>query len=195
MTYAGWNPSYRAFQQVPFVAVGGETQIPIKGVPESLLYRNGLLLTPNQDYTVDYTNGVFTLITPAIAGQEYQILNMSTFHMADTYSKDQTDKLSTITLFADATNANPLSIPGSIKIMVNMDCSAGVANATLPQVPKKGVSIYFRDKLNTVNTTNKFTIKRFAASGTIMGLAEDMEITSPKASFSMVWDGSDWRVF
>lgn len=195
MTYAGWNPSYRTFQQVPFVATGGETVIPIKGVPESVLYKNGLLLVPDLDYTVNYTTGAFTLVVPAVNGDKYQILNLSTYHMADTYTRDQADKLSSITLFATATNAAPLAVPGSLRIMIDMDCSAGPANATLPQVPKKGIVIHFRDKLDTINTTNKFTVKRFGGAGTIMGIAEDMDVTLSKCSFSMVWNGSDWRVF
>lgn len=195
MTYAGWNPSYRSFQQVPFVAVGGETTIPNKGIPESVLYKNGRLLIPTKDYSIDYTNGIFTLVVAAVAGDEYQILNMSTFHMADTYTRSQADSNSLITLFSTVTSTTPLSIPPTWPILIDMDCTNGNANATLPQIPKKGVPIRFRDKTDTINNVRRFTVKRFGGIGTIMGISEDMEITTAKVSFTMVWNGSDWRVF
>lgn len=196
MTYAGWDMSYRSFQQNLYIAVGGETTIPNKGVPESVLYRNGLLLNPGVDYTLNYTTGVFTLTTPAVAGHAYQVLNLSVFRVADTYTRAQADDVINITTFTTATNASPVNLNSvPVMTMIDMDCSSGSAYATLPSSPKKGLIIRFRDKLGTVNAANRFTVKRNGGTGTIMGIAEDMDVTVPRTSFSMTWNGTDWRVF
>jgi hypothetical protein len=176
------------------VAVGGETTIPNKGVPESVLFKNGALLDPRTDYSLDYNTGVITLTVAATAGQRFQLVNFSTYHISDTYTKAQIDAITLFSTFVTATNASPVALTTAATV-VDMDCSAGNAYATLPAVPKSGVVYRFRDKLATVSTVNRFTVKRNGGTGTIMGIAEDMEVTQPRASFGMMWNGSDWRVF
>lgn len=196
MTYAGWNPSYRAFQQSPYIATGGETTLTVKGSPESILFKNGKILTPSGvDYSINYSTGVITLVTAATSGDVYQLLNLSTYHVSDTYNRLLADTLFTPYTSIVVTNTTPYNITSQYSTFIEMDCGGGSAFVTLPQIPKKGLIYWFRDKLATISSINKFTIKRYGATGTIMGIAEDMDVTTPKCSFGVFWNGTDWRVF
>lgn len=196
MTYAGWNPAYRTFQQSSFKAVGGETTIPNKGAPESVLYKNGQLLVPGvgNHYTLDVTTGNFTLATPAAANDLFQVINFSTFHLTDSYTRKEINDTFLLTHIT-VTTATPVTL-GTYQTAVAIDTSGGPTYVTLPANPKIGINYRFYDYKQAINTINKFTVKRNGGTGTIMGIAEDMDVTIPRVSFTMTYDGvSDWRVF
>lgn len=62
----------------------------------------------------------------------------------------------------------------------------------LPSAPTEGDMITIRDDSGIVSDTKKITVDR--AGRTIMGLAEDMDITTPYQSVTLVYRSGDWRV-
>lgn len=78
MAYLGIDPSLRAFKQSMFKATGGETILPIKVDVETILVKNGSLLVPDADFYINQTNNI-VVNTPATAGDEYFVMNLSTF--------------------------------------------------------------------------------------------------------------------
>jgi hypothetical protein len=62
----------------------------------------------------------------------------------------------------------------------------------LPSAPTEGDMITIRDDSGTVSDTKKITVDR--GGRTIMGLAEDMDITTPYQSVTLAYRAGDWRV-
>ena len=71
------------------------------------------------------------------------------------------------------------------------DAGASLKRA-LPTAPTEGDMITIRDDSGIVSNTKKITVDR--AGRTIMGLAEDMDITTPYQSVTLVYRSGDWRV-
>lgn len=62
----------------------------------------------------------------------------------------------------------------------------------LPSAPTDGDMITIRDDSGTVSDTKKITVD--CNGRTIMGLAEDMDITTPYQSVTLTYRAGDWRV-
>ncbi|MGL4523806.1 MAG: phage tail protein [Bacilli bacterium] len=92
MAYLGIDPSLRAFKQSMFRAAGGETTLPITVDVETLLVKNGSMLVPDTDYYINSQNKI-VVNTPAVNGDEYFVLNLSTFSFSGMASKQDLDNL------------------------------------------------------------------------------------------------------
>ncbi len=191
MAYAGWSPEYRLYQQGSYTAIGGETTLPNKASPESVLFKNGKILLPSVDYVMNNSTGAVTLTSDAVALDVYQLLNLSTFHASDTYPKNKLDAL----LYVNHVLSNSTTTPSLIESSAcAIDCTSGISRATLPLNPKVGCIIYFYDLTQKINNINKFIVVRPNSLVTIMGIAEDMDVSTPQCQFKMSWTGSDWRI-
>ena len=94
--YAGFNPEFKVYQQNQFVAVGGETELNLRGTYENLLFKNGVFI-PLTGYTISATTGNIILPSAATAGDKYNVINLSNFRASDTYPKAELDaKINTI---------------------------------------------------------------------------------------------------
>ena len=69
----------------------------------------------------------------------------------------------------------------------------GSLKRNLPASPSEGDQIIVRDDSGIVTATQKITIGRNGR--TIMGLTEDMDITTPYQSVTLIYKQGDWRVF
>jgi hypothetical protein len=74
-----------------------------------------------------------------------------------------------------------------------VDTSNNIVNATIPSNTAEYTKISFEDLKGTFDT-NKLVIKREDTNETIMGKAEDMEVTTKNISFVMIKVGTDWRL-
>ena len=72
-----------------------------------------------------------------------------------------------------------------------VDTSGGEVTVTLPASPANFDKVYFVDLKGTFDT-NRLVVARNGK--TIMGLAEDMEVTSKNTSFGLIYYNGDWRV-
>ena len=72
-----------------------------------------------------------------------------------------------------------------------VDTSGGQVTVTLPSNPANFDKVYFVDLKGTFDS-NKLTVARNGK--TIMGLAEDMDVTSKNAAFGLIYYNGDWRV-
>jgi hypothetical protein len=70
--------------------------------------------------------------------------------------------------------------------------SAGAFSITLPATPSAGNQIELTDSGGTF-ATNHLTIARNGS--TIMGLSEDMTVSTNNIGFGLVYTGSTWRIF
>lgn len=70
------------------------------------------------------------------------------------------------------------------------DTTGGAFTVTLPASPALGHSV--RIKAGPAASTNNLTIGRNGQ--TVMGLSEDMTVSSNSIDFELVFDGSTWRI-
>lgn len=80
------------------------------------------------------------------------------------------------------------AVPGD---QILADTSSAAFTITLPASPVSGWSVQFADG-GSDWSSNNLTIGR--NSETIMGLSEDMAADITNASFTLVYNGSDWRL-
>ena len=73
-----------------------------------------------------------------------------------------------------------------------VDTSSNIVTATLPATPATGDAIHFADAGGNY-ATNKLTLAR--NGNTIMGLAQDMDVTTNNQSFGVFYNGSTWRTY
>ena len=73
-----------------------------------------------------------------------------------------------------------------------IDTSSNTVTVTLPAAPTAGRAIYFADAGGNY-ATNKLTLAR--NGNTIMGLAQDMDVTTNNQSFGVFYNGSTWRTY
>lgn len=71
------------------------------------------------------------------------------------------------------------------------DTSGGVFTLTLPATPTTGSAVRIADGGGAF-ATNNLTVARNGS--TIMGLAEDMTVSTNNSSFSLVYSGTTWRI-
>ena len=77
------------------------------------------------------------------------------------------------------------------KEMLRVDTSAGAVTVTLPASPVRFATVGFAD-LKSAFATNNLTIVRNGA--TIMGLDEDMTVSTNNVSFKLIYNNGDWRI-
>ena len=73
-----------------------------------------------------------------------------------------------------------------------IDTSGNTVTVTLPATPTTGRAIYFADAGGNYST-NKLTLAR--NGNTIMGLAQDLEVTTNNQSFGVFYNGTTWRTY
>ena len=73
-----------------------------------------------------------------------------------------------------------------------IDTSSNTVTVTLPATPTTGRAIYFADAGGNY-ATNKLTLAR--NGNTIMGLTQDMDVTTNNQSFGVFYNGSTWRTY
>lgn len=78
----------------------------------------------------------------------------------------------------------------SDKILANT--SGGAFTITLPATPAAGNTVYIQDSSGTF-ATSPLTVARNGS--TIMGLAEDMIVSTNGVGFGLTYNGSDWRIY
>ncbi len=107
--FAGFSPEFRVFNQNSYIATGSESNVagvitlPIQISVDSILVRSGLILRPTVDFRRNITTEYVELIngTTAPNGTVFQVLNLSTWHASDSYSKGLTySRLETEALIA-----------------------------------------------------------------------------------------------
>lgn len=91
--FIGNLPDYSFFKGNVYTATGGETTIPVTINPENVVIRNGIVLSPQVNYYRNPTTSYIMLVDPssAVAGDMFYVMNLSTFHAADTYTKTEMD--------------------------------------------------------------------------------------------------------
>jgi hypothetical protein len=72
------------------------------------------------------------------------------------------------------------------------DTSGGAFTVTLPASPSAGNYVEFADGGGALGTKN-LTISR--NGGTIMGLSEDMTLSTNNVSVGLVYNGTTWRIY
>lgn len=98
--YAGFSPEFRVYQENAYTATGTETAVggvkplPLIGSAESILVRNGSILQRDVAFRRNPATGAVELIngTPTNNGDVFMLLNLSTWHASDTYTKREIDK-------------------------------------------------------------------------------------------------------
>jgi hypothetical protein len=73
-----------------------------------------------------------------------------------------------------------------------VDTSAGAFTITLPITPAANATVYFQDAKGTFSTNN-LTVARNGE--TIMGLSENLTVSTDDYGFGLIYNGSDWRIF
>ena len=73
-----------------------------------------------------------------------------------------------------------------------VDTSSNIVTATLPGSPATGDAIFFADAGGNY-ATNNLTIGR--NGNTIMGLAQDMTVSTNNESFGLFYNGTTWRTY
>ena len=73
-----------------------------------------------------------------------------------------------------------------------VNTGSNTVTATLPASPSTGDAIYFADAGGNY-ATNKLTLNRNGKN--IMGLAQDMDVTTNNQSFGVFYNGSEWRTY
>jgi len=73
-----------------------------------------------------------------------------------------------------------------------VDTSSNIVTATLPGSPATGDAIFFADAGGNY-ATNNLTIDR--NGNTIMGLAQDMTVSTNNQSFGLFYNGTTWRTY
>ena len=73
-----------------------------------------------------------------------------------------------------------------------INTSSNTVTATLPATPTIGDAIHFADAVGNY-ATNKLTLGR--NGNTIMGLTEDMDVTTNNQSFGVFYNGNTWRTY
>ena len=68
----------------------------------------------------------------------------------------------------------------------------GAFTITLPATPTTGNTVYIQDSSGTF-ATSPLTVARNGS--TIMGLAEDMVVSTNNVGFGLTYNGSDWRIY
>lgn len=91
--FTGTLPDYNFFRGNVYTATGGESTIPVQINPENIVIRNGVVLSPQANYVRDPLTSMIDLIDPAtaVAGDMFYVLNLSTFHVSDSYTKTEMD--------------------------------------------------------------------------------------------------------
>lgn len=89
MAFLGMNPQFKAYNQSPlYEAVGGEVVLPIKVMsPDSILIKNGATTHNPTDWTIESDTNKVSLKVPAAAGDQYSVMNLASFSVADMVSK------------------------------------------------------------------------------------------------------------
>ena len=72
------------------------------------------------------------------------------------------------------------------------DNSAAILTIDLPATPTEGDTVYFRQVRGQPYSTFSLTVGR--SGETIMGLAEDMIVTTDEIEFEMYYTGTEWEV-
>ncbi|MGL4252867.1 MAG: hypothetical protein ACRCR2_02240 [Fusobacteriaceae bacterium] len=78
MGYLGMNPKLKTMNSSVYVAKDGEKVLPLKLDAEYLLVKNGVILTPTEDYFKNNV-GKVELVEPAVFGDQFYLINVSTF--------------------------------------------------------------------------------------------------------------------
>ena len=92
MSYLGVDPQLKAYKDAEFIAVGGESVIPLKCDMETLVVKNGVFLVPRRDYYINRNNTI-NLSTAASAGDEYYIINISTFTFSEMVTRTEVEDM------------------------------------------------------------------------------------------------------
>lgn len=73
--YSGFSPIYSIYNQPPYTATGGELSIPLLALSESLVFKNGLLMTLGYEYGLT-RDGKIYLLNAASAGEVYSVVEL-----------------------------------------------------------------------------------------------------------------------
>lgn len=94
MAFLGMDPQFKAYNQSPLhEAVGGEVVLPIKVMsPDSILIKNGATLHNPTDWSIESGTNRVTLKYPAKAGDQFSVMNLASFSVADMVSKSAKDQ-------------------------------------------------------------------------------------------------------
>jgi len=176
------------------------------------VYSSGILLQ-STEYTENGTD--VTLLVPAALNDIITIRYFGTTNIADIYTKLETDTLlqnqthveADITDLDKYTKAQTDSLLAAVvpfnyitktaaytaleKDYIFCDTSIAGFTITLPLSPIAGSTIGFMDSKGTF-TTNNLIIGR--NTNTIMGLAQDLTISTDNANIELIYTGTDWRI-
>ena len=179
------SASYNRFS---FTATGGQTTFAATytvGVIE--VYVNGVLLN-----AADYTATTGTDVVLASACSAGDIVEIFSFIVGNLGAAGPTGPTG---------STGPAGLGGSWSIKTSnytavagdwlfCDSSAGAFTITLPATPS--ATNYVSIASGAFASTNNITIARNGS--TIMGLAENMTVSSPNINFQLVFDGTTWRL-
>jgi hypothetical protein len=73
-----------------------------------------------------------------------------------------------------------------------VNTTSNTVTATLPASPAAGDAIFFAD-MGGVYSTNNLTILR--NGNNIMGISEDLTMSTDNESFGLCWNGTTWRIY
>lgn len=118
MAYLGVNPSERVYKQTPiYKAAAGETLLPIPvGSPDSLLLRNGVILTKDvsnpadYDWSVDPATNRPRLVKGAVAGDEFTFIEFAGVTLPDMLSKSRTNQQLAESPYVAAPPSQPMQL-------------------------------------------------------------------------------------
>jgi len=72
-----------------------------------------------------------------------------------------------------------------------VDTTSAPVTITLPAAPGKGDTVAFLDANGTFDTNNLIVARN---GNTIMGLAQDLTVSTENEAFSLIWSGLDWKI-
>lgn len=122
----------------------------------------------------------------------------SFFTNSNTASRTYTfpDKDGTVAMTSDITSGSWITKTGNYTAVngdrIAVNTSGGAVSITLPATPTTGMYVEFTDGGGAF-ATNAMTVLR--NSSTIMGLSEDMTVSTNNIGFGLVYTGSTWRLF
>jgi len=166
------------------------------------VYLDGIKLVNGVDYTETTTD--ITLGTSATVGQDLEVIAFNMFTLADSYTQAQIDSKDAVVLQDAKTYVDSLPVvpPYTYKAItanytasavdfLKIDTSLSVITVTLPVAPAENDTINFIDVKGTFDI-NALTIARNGKL--IMGLAQDMIVSTKNISFELIYTNGDWRI-
>ena len=167
-----------------FTATAGQTVFnlsPTVDTSNTLVFLNGARLK-STDYTL--TTSQVTLLSAVNLSDEISVIDHT-----GTLTSTSTVTAIQASGFSKSIISSNTNLIGDNHYFVNT--SGGVVVGTLPATPSQWTEIKFTDN-NSSFGTNAFIIGRNGE--TIMSLSQDLSATTNNASFSLVYNGSDWRI-